>query len=598
MPADRSETYQLQTSPSKWVGGLPVQKGHATIGGKVYPTVKMPDGSVWMAQNLDMAWNGLDTLTDYSDSYAFKYCAYWEFDQTTYGDRGLFYNAPACHHLQNSTSTLCPGWHVPTSDELYSAMQCATNNKDLFEFALTVYGYGNLLNSDEAHGWYESNPGSTIQSKAYLLQYTGPNSYYGYYKYINETATGMSGPWSGSWYYTANYYMPIRLVMDDPSLFVPDTTEDKNVSAVYTKYWHPQLILEFSESDFDPTQHVLISSGTFTTYKWTKVSDSPNRWMLDVASRNNVISSEDPQYGLASLFTNRDSSSLYGRLTPTQMGTCTCKFVGFNNLDNIETMDRFCCNATSLTEIPTSIPFGSYLTNVSQMFYGCSNVTTGALALYNYLKDIPTITTHSETFKGCGSNTVTGLAELQQIPLSWGGLLMPASTTMACARVENSNPKIKWSCGSTAPDWSTEPELYVFTQASVSDYAGVNMRKTMIQNIQNGLATSGAATYYRVAFMQFASGKSGAITWVLTTTGYNGTLSASQSAGDMPGTLSYDNFGVTDKHYGTYDSSKTVYMAFLVTNATPENWGGLTDAYGLQGNNFFKSGIGLQWFTA
>jgi hypothetical protein len=39
-------------------------------------------------------------------------------------------------------------------------------------------------------------------------------------------------------------------------------------------------------------------------------------------------------------------------------------------------------------------------------------------------------------------------------------------------------------------------------------------------------------------------------------------------------------------------------MAFLVTNAAPENWAGLTDAYGLQGNNFFKSGVGLQWFTA
>lgn len=595
MPADRSETYQLQTSPGKWVGGLPVQKGHATIGGKVYPTVKLPDGSVWMAKNLDMTWDGLRMRTNYSSGYNVRSCAYWEFDQTTYGERGLFYNALALYTLATHADTFCPGWHVPTSSELYNAMRYATNNNDLFEFALTVYGYGNLLDSDENHGWYETNPGSGIESKAYILQYAGSDYYYSRYYYIRETSTGMSEPWGGSQSWTYNIHMPVRLVMDDPTQFIPDTTEDKNIAAVYIKYWHPQLIFEFSESDFDPRQHTLVS---FSNHTWTKVSDSPNRWMLDVASRNGVISTDDREYGLACLFTDRNSSSLNGRLTPSQMGTCTCKFVGFNNLGNIETMDRFCCNATSLTELPTSIPFGSYLTNVSQMFYGCSNVTTGALALYNYLKDIPTITTHSDTFKDVGINSQSGLAELQQIPLSWGGMLMPASTTMACARVENSNPKIKWSCGSTAPDWSTEPELYVFTQASVSDYAGVNMRKTTIKNIQNGLATSGSATYYRVAFVQFVSGSSGAISWVLTTTGYNGTLTASQSAGDMPGTLSYDNFGVTDKHYGTYDSNKTVYMAFLVTNASPENWGGLTDAYGLQGNNFFKSGLNLQWFTA
>lgn len=597
MPADRSESYPLQTSPGKWVGASPVQKGHVTIGGKVYPVVKLPNGKVWMAQNLELTWNGLTTLTDYSDSYTSNSCAYWEFDQTTYGDRGLFYNAPARYYLQTNVSTLCPGWHVPTTEELYTDMAYALSSTDIFEFALDVYGFGRLYTLEDK-GWYDSNPGSGIDSKAYLLQSTYSSGTYCYYYYVSESSSGLSGPYSGNRTNKYNIHMPIRLVMNDPSQFVPDTTEDKNVSTVYTKYWHPQIILEFSESDFDPTQHVLISSGTFSNYKWTKVSDSPNRWMLDVASRKNVISSEDPQYGLATLFTNKSSSDLYGRLTPSNMGTCTCKFVGFNTLDNIETMDRFCCNGSSLTELPTSIPFGNYITNVSQMFYGCRNVTTGALALYNYLKDIPTITTHAETFKNCGADTQTGLAELQQIPLSWGGMLMPASTTMGCARVESSNPKIKWSCGSTAPDWSTEPELYVFTQASVSDYAGVNMRKTMIQNIQNGLATSGAATYYRVAFVQFASGTSGSITWVLTTTGYNGTLSASQSAGDMPGTLSYDNFGVTDKHYGTYDSNKTVYMAFLVTNATPENWGGLTDAYGLQGNNFFKSGVNLQWFTA
>jgi acyl-CoA synthetase (AMP-forming)/AMP-acid ligase II len=123
------------------------------------------------------------------------------------------------------------------------------------------------------------------------------------------------------------------------------------------------------------------------------------------------------------------------------------------------------------------------------------------------------------------------------------------------------------------------------------------MRKTAIQNKQNSLYTSGVATYYRPAFVQFTSGSSGTISWVLTTSGYNGMLNASTSAGDMPGTLDYSVYGPTDKHYGTYDSSKSVYFAFLVTNAEPNSWSGLTDAYGLQSNSYFLTNITIKWFV-
>jgi hypothetical protein len=266
-------------------------------------------------------------------------------------------------------------------------------------------------------------------------------------------------------------------------------------------------------------------------------------------------------------------------------------------MDNVETMDRSFMNCTSLTSIPSSIQFGSYVANVAQMFAGCTEVTGGALSLYNQLKDIATITNHSDTFKNCGTNTQTGLAELQQIPLSWGGMLAPPSTSTTFTRVESKNPKYKWQYNDTnGPDWSTNPVLFIFTDSSLSQYAGINMRKTTTGNIQNGL-TSGER-YYMPAFVQFDSGSSGTISWVLTTTGYNGHLNASTSAGDMPGTLSYDNFGATDQHFGTYDSSKTVYFCFLVTNVTIDNWGGLTDAYGIQGNNYYQTPITIKWFTA
>lgn len=380
-------------------------------------------------------------------------------------------------------------------------------------------------------------------------------------------------------------------------LVTQETTTYSNVRTTYTKYYHPWVVLEFSDSSFEPSWTLnsgLMNRGYNAT--WERVSISPNRWKCTVTSCYGV-GNTGSGYGLAFLFDGQANDPYDPVLIPADMNNGTCKIVDWGNLDNTETMDRFAKANTGITQIPSTISFGSYITNVNEMFSGCTEVSGGALALYNVMKDIPTISNHADTFKNCGVNSQTGLAELQQIPLSWGGLMAPPSTTMTCARVENGNPKVKWSCGSTAPDWSTEPELYVFTSRSVSQYAGVNMRKISITNIQNGLSTSGAATYYRVAFVQFVSGSSGEISWVLTTTGYNGTLASNQSVGDMPGTLSYNYFGPTDKHYGTFDSNKTVYMAFLVTNTEPNSWGGLTDAYGLQGNNFFLDPIKVKWFT-
>jgi hypothetical protein len=473
----------------------------------------------------------------------------------------------------------------------------AVSDVDVFSFALTVYGYGYLRTYSGNQGWYESNPGSADQNKAYMLQYAGSGYSWGYYVYIRKLESGFAGPYSNSWVYGNNIHMPIRLVMDDPSQFVPDTTEDSNTRVTYKKYYRPWVVLEFSDSSFVPTWN-LNSGLSDRTYdaKWERVSTSPNRWKCTVTSCKSV-GNTGSGYGLAFLFDEIADSPYNPVLIPANMNNGTCKIIDWGNLDNTETMDRFAKANTGITQIPSTISFGSYITNVNEMFAGCTEVTGGALALYNVMKDIPTITSHADTFKNCGSNTQTGQADLAQIPLSWGGTLAPPSTSTTFTRVESSNPKYKWYYNDTnGPDWSTNPVLYIFTESSLSQYAGINMRKTTTGNKQNGLTTG--ERYYMPAFVQFDSGSSGAITWVLTTTGYNGHLGASTSAGDMPGTLSYDNFGPTDQHFGTYDSSKTVYFCFLVTNVTIDNWGGLTDAYGIQGNNYYNPGFYLKWFTA
>jgi surface protein len=78
-------------------------------------------------------------------------------------------------------------------------------------------------------------------------------------------------------------------------------------------------------------------------------------------------------------------------------------------------MFQYC---TSLTSIPLFNT--SSVTNMSSMFDGCTNVQSGALALYQQASTQTTPpSTHDQTFQNCGSSTTTGAAELAQIPSDW-----------------------------------------------------------------------------------------------------------------------------------------------------------------------------------
>ena len=88
---------------------------------------------------------------------------------------------------------------------------------------------------------------------------------------------------------------------------------------------------------------------------------------------------------------------------------------------NVTEMRYMCLNCTSLTVIPLFDT--SKVDNIESMFQGCVNVQSGALALYQQAsaRTDPPLYNYLDAFKNCGSNTVTGAAELAQIPTSWGG---------------------------------------------------------------------------------------------------------------------------------------------------------------------------------
>lgn len=84
---------------------------------------------------------------------------------------------------------------------------------------------------------------------------------------------------------------------------------------------------------------------------------------------------------------------------------------------SMKTMFDGCSSITSVPLYDTSS-----CTDMRLMFRGCINVQSGALALYQQASSQSTPpSSYGNCFTNCGSNTVTGAAELAQIPSSWGG---------------------------------------------------------------------------------------------------------------------------------------------------------------------------------
>jgi hypothetical protein len=87
------------------------------------------------------------------------------------------------------------------------------------------------------------------------------------------------------------------------------------------------------------------------------------------------------------------------------------------NMKYITAMFNEC---TSLTTVP-DLDITSVVV-VGEMFFNCYNVEQGALSFYQKLSNKGIASgNHNNTFKNCGRDTITGAAELAQIPSDWGG---------------------------------------------------------------------------------------------------------------------------------------------------------------------------------
>lgn len=117
------------------------------------------------------------------------------------------------------------------------------------------------------------------------------------------------------------------------------------------------------------------------------------------------------------------SVSLFDTSSVTSMNSMLFRCYALTSIPLFDTskvtnMNNMFYNCTSLTTVPLFDT--SSVTNMNSTFISCTNVESGALALYQQASTQATPPTyHIYCFSECGRDTVTGAAELAQIPSGW-----------------------------------------------------------------------------------------------------------------------------------------------------------------------------------
>lgn len=351
-----------------------------------------------------------------------------------------------------------------------------------------------------------------------------------------------------------------------------------------------EIVFRFSSSSYTPTDNLLGYSRTAGGAHWEHVSGAD--WKIVTDLYTGAAGTGDTSLGIGRLCTTQSNAATF---TTTNTGGVTAEIISVTG-PQIQTLDRaftgcdaidgFHSAVTSLNSIPA-------LYNVNQAFDSCTGVhDDSALSLYTAWSQNSSITSHSATFSDCGPAQY-----LAQIPVGWGGTQVPASALLTSTRGKWKNNYDVWSIASTidVPSWDAMGGVYLFTESSVSSYAGVSMNRSRIAKF-NGLNTTqgSAALYFYPCFMHHDTS---GITWAVTTGTPNGSLTISQGNTDMPGTLDYNTYGPFSLKFGTYSSLWSVYFCFLVTNEPISSSFDLSSSpYGVLFNSNFKTDAGLRWF--
>lgn len=197
-------------------------KDFNVIGGKRYKTVRLPDGKIWLAENLDFKFCSIGGNLSDGRPHAW----YYNNDETTYGWNGykcgLLYNFQAIKILNNNRADLCPGWHVATKSEYDNLFSIATINEKP-----KLRSVDNSIVQGFPSGWKGTNesgfsaiPTGWARSSFGGFDVGGVNAHFTTWAYDISTSSrygfdidvGSGNPWSGTFNESDGY--AIRLVRD------------------------------------------------------------------------------------------------------------------------------------------------------------------------------------------------------------------------------------------------------------------------------------------------------------------------------------------------------------------------------------------------
>lgn len=200
----------------------------------------------------------------------------------------------------------------------------------------------------------------------------------------------------------------------------------------------------FENSDYDPVVDNIGTGGTWekktefsfagNVWDWTRSNNSfsnvfkdafsdPNNHVYIIATGDmSTITSTGYMFANCSSLTSVPLFDMVANMdTGAMFYNCTSlTSVPLFDTSNVTNMNSMLRNCTSLTNVPLFDT--SNVTNMGYMLSNCTKVEGGALALYQQASgQVNPPTVYTNCFQYCGRDTVTGAAELAQIPSAWGG---------------------------------------------------------------------------------------------------------------------------------------------------------------------------------
>lgn len=168
-------------------------------------------------------------------------------------------------------------------------------------------------------------------------------------------------------------------------------------------------------------------TGTTDVYDVYKSGTKFTRFLYDATNVIEVLGANTigitNMYYMFSNCTSLTSVNFFDTSSVTSMASmfsdCTSlTSVPLFNTSNVTTIETMFYGCTSLTSIPLFDT--SKVTSMYYTFYNCYKVQSGALALYQQAStQTKPPNRHERAFGNCGRDTVTGAAELAQIPADW-----------------------------------------------------------------------------------------------------------------------------------------------------------------------------------